>query len=74
MDDLKQHQIYVQVILEGCSIEFGPLSICDLSKCTGAYTKGYQIYCDTHKVKQDLIYNDVNEAVKEFLELKKRLL
>ena len=73
MNELRQHQMYVQVLLEGCSIEFGPLSVCDLSRCIGTYTKGYQIYCDTHRVKQDLIYSDVDEAVKEFLQLKKRL-
>ena len=73
VNELRQHQIYVQVILEGCSIEFGSLYICNLANCIGAHTRGYQIYCDTYKVKQDLIYNDVDEAVKEFLELKKRL-
>lgn len=73
MNELKQHQMYVQVILEGCSIDFGPLSICDLSKCSGVYMKGYQIYCDAHRVKQDLVYDDIDEAVKEFLELKVRL-
>lgn len=73
MNDLKQHQIYVQVILEGCSVDFGLLSICDLSKCAGVFREGYQVYCDAHRVKQDLIYDDIDEAVKEFLELKQRL-
>ena len=71
--NVKQHQIYAQVLLEGCSIEFGQLSICNLAHCIGAHTVGYQIHCDTHRVKQDLIYEDVDEAVKEFLELKRRL-
>lgn len=73
MNELKQHQMYAQVVLEGCSIEFGPLSLIDLSTCTGTYTKGYQIHCDAYRVKQDFIYDDVDEAVKEFLELKQRL-
>lgn len=73
MHELKQHQMYVQVVLEGCSLGFGPLTLIDLSTCAGTYTTGYQIHCDTHKVKQDLIYDDVDEAVQEFLQLKKRL-
>lgn len=73
MNDIKQHQMYVQVVLEGCSLGFGPLTLIDLSTCTGVYIKGYQIHCDAHRVKHDLIYDDIDEAVKEFLELKQRL-
>ena len=73
MDDLKQHQMYVQVVLEGCSIEFGPLSLIDLTTCVGTHIRGYQIHCDAYRVKHDLVYDDVDEAVKEFLQLKKRL-
>ncbi len=73
VNELRQHQMYVQVLLVGCSIECGRLSICDLSKCIGVYQKGYQVYCDTAKIKHDLIYDNVDEAIKEFLELKQRL-
>lgn len=64
---------YKKVLLDGCNIEYKQLSVCDLRNCTGTYSKGYQVYCDSYKVKHDAIYKNVDEAVKEFLELKRRL-
>ena len=74
---MNDRNYYRNVLLDGCSIEYQRLSICDLRDYYNFYSKRrdpiFQVHCDNSKNRFSQIYKDVNEAVNSFIEIKKKL-
>jgi len=68
---------YKNVLLDGCSIEYRKLSICDLRDYYNFYRKRrdplYQVHCDDPKHKFSKVYKDINEAIRSFVTIQKKL-
>jgi len=68
---------YKNVLLDGCSIEYQKLSICDLRDYYNFYSRRktpiYQVHCDDTKNRFSQIYKDITDAVNSFVELKKKI-
>jgi hypothetical protein len=70
---MNQHEAYKLVLLDGCDIEHFQLSLCDLRNSPCVNVSGYQVYCDNYKIKHNHIYENIDEAVRQFIELKSLL-
>jgi hypothetical protein len=68
---------YKNVLLDGCSIEYKKLSICDLRDYYDFYSRRktpiYQVHCHDSKHRFSKIYDNVGDAINRFVELKKKL-
>lgn len=61
---------YVSVLQDGCTIEFGRLSISYLPNYLNIYgKKKYQVHCDDYRCRFSDIYENPGEAVEKFLEI-----
>lgn len=61
---------------EGLSIEYGKLSLCDLTnfRHSHVYTdRRYQVHCEDQKQPWSAIYEDIEAATEKFLELKDKV-
>ena len=71
------HQYYKNVLLDGCAIEYKKLSICDLRDYYNFYNRRkdplYQVHCDDIRHKFSKVYKDINDAVRSFVEIQKKL-
>ena len=74
---MSDRDYYRGVLLDGCSIEYQKLSICDLRDYYNFYRKRrdpiYQVQCDDSKNRFSKTYKNINEAVNNFIEIKKKL-
>ena len=74
---MSETNYYRRVLLDGCSIEYKKLSICDLRDYYNFYRRRknpiYQVHCDDSKNRFSKIYKDINDAVNIFNEIKKKL-
>ena len=69
---MNQLEIYKTVLLDGCSIECGPVCICDISKHCPTHTPGlpcFQVTCDNYKIHHSHLYNTVEDALIVFFDL-----
>lgn len=81
---MNQHQMYKEIILDGCSIEIGKLSLC----CINRYIKNavkasskiqFQVHCEHYKMVHpdgnvfSELYDDLDVAIDKFLMLKSEL-
>ena len=78
------NEIYKNVILDGCSIEIGKLSLCCVNNYIKVYSKTqckiqFQVHCEHYKmIKSDgspftELYDSLDTAVDKFLMLKSEL-
>lgn len=61
---------------EGCSIEYGRLSLCDLRNFRHSHlydNRRYQVHCEDSKYPWSGIYDEVGPAIEKFLELKRKV-
>ena len=67
-------QDYKAVVFSGCAIEYKNISLCDLRQVLsqyGRYTTGvYQVHSDNSRCRFSKIFQDLDEAVDKFIELK----
>ena len=81
---MNQHQIYKEIILDGCSVEIGKLSLCCINKYIKNEPKAnsrlqFQVHCEHYKMlKQDgnvfsELYDSLDTAIDKFLMLKSEL-
>ena len=74
---MSETNYYKSVLLDGCSIEYHRLSICDLRDYYDFYRRRkdaiYQVHCEDSKNRFSKIYKNINEAVETFIEIKKKL-
>lgn len=77
---MNQHQIYKEIILDGCSIEIGKLSLCCINNYVKKHTSlQFQVHCEHYKmVKPDgnvfsELYDNLDIAIDKFLMLKSEL-
>ena len=71
---MKEH--YEAVLLDGCALEKGRLSLCTINDYQGSSFRRkilYQVHCDDTKVKYSELYESSSQAVKKFLELKRKI-
>jgi|ETNvirnome_2_130_1030620.scaffolds.fasta_scaffold00485_15 hypothetical protein len=70
---MKEH--YEAVLLDGCALEKGRLSLCTINDYHGSFRRKilYQVHCDDTKVKHSEFYESSSQAVKKFLELKRKI-
>lgn len=68
-------EIYKQVLLDGCSVEYYRLSIAKMPRHVylNPRTNCYQVHCDHYKFQFSHLYEDVDDAIEKFLELKGQL-
>ena len=68
---------YKNVLLDGCCIEYQKLSICDLRDYYNFYSRRkepiYQVHCEDSKNRFSKTYKNINEAINNFIELKRKL-
>jgi hypothetical protein len=68
-------QLYAWCLAEGLSIEYGKLSLCDLSNYRHSMVfneRRYQVHCDDPNCPWSMIYDKVGPAIEKFMELKKK--
>ena len=74
---VNDNNYYKSVLLDGCSIEYKRLSICDLRDYYNFYRRRkdpiYQVHCDDSKNRFSKVYKNISDAVNTFIELKKKL-
>lgn len=68
--DERDKELLIDFILQGYSIEIGPLSLATINRRNG---RKFQVDCDVAKLSISELYDDIEEAVKKFLESKKIL-
>ena len=73
---MSKTDIYKKVIIDGSAVECNRLSLC----CINDYLKfasnkdiKYQVDCDDYRFKFSKLYNDVNDAVEKYIEIKGKL-
>lgn len=71
---MKEH--YSAVLMDGCALERGRLSLCLINDYKGNSFRRkllYQVHCDDTKVKHSELYENPSEAIDKFLELKRKI-
>lgn len=73
---MNKHELFKQVIMQGCSLEIGKLTLC----CIDHYYKhrhkkelGFQVHVDHHKFQFTEVYDDLDIAVDKFIALKHKI-
>lgn len=72
----QEKSVYAHAILQGCSVEFGKLSLCDLTNFRHSQVKTdrkYQVHCDDTKHLFSGIYEELMPAVNQFMYIKQRV-
>jgi len=65
---------YVQLLLDGCSIQLKQLSVTHLnSNFTKFSQREYQVFCDDHRLQFCEHYADPMDAIDKFIQLKNAL-
>lgn len=74
------NDVYKSIILDGCSIEIGKLSLCCINHYVQKHPKlQFQVHCDHPKMLKDdgtvftELYDSLDMAVDKFLMLKGKL-
>lgn len=68
--------IYKWLLDEGCSIEYGRLSLCDLTnfRHSNVYdNRRYQVHSEDSKYPWSKIYDEIEPAVNKFIELRTKV-
>ena len=62
---------YKNIIYSGCYVESNGVSVCNLNDYINGFNRDarYQVWSDKHRVYE--LYQNLDEAVEKFLELKK---
>lgn len=68
---MKENKLaYAAILKNGSSIDYKDISICDLRNHCYWLKKRERGYYQVHSNKFTAIYEDINEAIEKFLELK----
>ena len=81
---MNQHQIYKEIVLDGCCIEIGKLSLCCINNYIRNAPKAssriqFQVHCEHFKMARpdgnyfSELYDNLDTAVDKFLMLKSEL-
>ena len=68
--------LYCWCIHEGVNLDYGKLSLCDLSNFRYSHLKDdrrYQVHCEDTGYVWSAIYDDLNAAVNKFVEIKNKI-
>jgi hypothetical protein len=71
MNTLKQQ--YKELLLDGSSIEYKKISICNIKnhlKTFNNYRPLYQVHSDNPKMKFSDLYNNLDDAVDKFFDIR----
>ena len=68
--------IYKWLLDEGCSVEYGRLSLCDLTNFRHSHVydnRRYQVHSDDTKCPWSAIYEEIEPAINKFMELRRKV-
>jgi tRNA G26 N,N-dimethylase Trm1 len=68
--------VYTTVLEDGSSVECNRLSLCcinDYLRNSGVRGIRYQVDCDDYRFKFSQLYEDLEKAVKKYVEIKRKL-
>jgi hypothetical protein len=82
---MNEFQILKKLVIDGVELTYGKMTLCDLSHYQNFRgTRKWQLYCDDKRITYIdrngkakngwyYVYQDVNEAILKFLELKQKI-
>jgi hypothetical protein len=76
LNDKQRRMLYAWCMEEGLSIEYGKLSLCDLSGFRYSQlsmNRRWQVHSDDSKHSWSMIYDELEPAIEKFLELKQKV-
>lgn len=72
----QKKELYKWCILDGSSVQYGKLSLCDLRnfKYSNVFNnRQYQIHCDDNKYNWSKIYDSLESAIEKFIEIQNKI-
>lgn len=70
---MNDFEIFKQALLKGVSLEAGRVSVCFIKDYYEHHKKyQWQVHCDAGPNTSSELYTDIDEAVNEFIKLKKK--